>query len=193
MNNLGIHRHPIYQTIYNLVKDIVPFDSLEVEHIQDALQWIKSGSPIFRTQKPDIPNKHLVSYILPFDETQRKLLLTEHKNSGLWLPPGGHVDFNEHPKETAIRECKEELDVNAVFWNEHPLFLTSTIVKNNLHTDLEHADVSFWYVLKENCDTAYNYDPREFHSVRWFHFDDIPYDETDPHMKRFIEKLKQRL
>ena len=34
--------------------------------------------------------------------------LHEHERLGLTLPPGGHVDRDELPHETAIRECREE-------------------------------------------------------------------------------------
>jgi 8-oxo-dGTP pyrophosphatase MutT (NUDIX family) len=40
-------------------------------------------------------------------------LLHEHAKLGLWLPPGGHIDRDELPHETARREVREEtgLDV----------------------------------------------------------------------------------
>ena len=43
-------------------------------------------------------------------------LLHEHERLGLWLPPGGHVERDELPHETAIRETKEEtgIDVDLV-------------------------------------------------------------------------------
>lgn len=45
-----------------------------------------------------------------------KVLLIYHKKFGIWLYPGGHVEENENPDETLIREVKEEtgLDVEIV-------------------------------------------------------------------------------
>ncbi|MBA4249879.1 MAG: NUDIX hydrolase [Candidatus Puniceispirillum sp.] len=181
----------IKNSIYNLAGDIPPFDNLEKDHIQDSLKWIASGDPLFRVQKPDVPRKHLVSYFLPLDQDQKKVLLVDHKNAQLWLPPGGHVEIDEHPKDTAIRECKEELDVDAVFWSDDPFFLTSTAVENH---GKYHTDVSFWYILTANSiEDTYNFDQSEFSSIQWFHLDEIPWEKSDPHMHRFIEKLKQRL
>ena len=40
---------------------------------------------------------------------------------------------------------------------------------------------------------AYEFDKEEFNDVRWFQLDDIPRDKSDPHMRRFIEKLKGSL
>ena len=37
-----------------------------------------------------------------------KVLLIFHRKLFKWLPPGGHVDENELPSDTAIREAREE-------------------------------------------------------------------------------------
>lgn len=177
------------ENIIQEISSIQPFDTLENQHIQDSLDWLRSGAPIFRIQKPDVPPKHLVSYFVVLDIPQEKLLLVDHKKARLWLPSGGHVDPNEHPRATATRECKEELDIQAEFWQEEPLFLSSdmTLDENNMPN---HIDVSLWYVIKKPELEEINFDPREFHSIRWFHFDEIPFEKSDPHMKRFVNKLR---
>ena len=38
----------------------------------------------------------------------RKILLHHHEKVGLVLPPGGHIEPNETPSESAIREVEEE-------------------------------------------------------------------------------------
>lgn len=54
----------------------------------------------------------------------KQTLLLWHKRLGRWMPPGGHVDANETPEETARRECKEEtgLDVEIVGSAQEDLF-----------------------------------------------------------------------
>ena len=37
-----------------------------------------------------------------------EFLLHEHPKLGFWLPPGGHIDPNEEPQETVVREVFEE-------------------------------------------------------------------------------------
>lgn len=42
-----------------------------------------------------------------------RILLHRHKKLNRWLPPGGHVEPNELPDETALREVLEETGVSA--------------------------------------------------------------------------------
>lgn len=57
-------------------------------------------------------------------DSQKRVLLLWHKRLQRWMPPGGHVDANETPEETARRECKEEtgLDVEIIGDNQPNLF-----------------------------------------------------------------------
>lgn len=179
-------------SIHNIIQEInsiQPFDTLEKQHIQETLAWVKSGDPLFRTHKPDIPPKHLVSYFVLLDNIQQKLLLVDHKLARLWLPAGGHVDPEEHPRTTAIRECEEELNIQAVFWQDEPFFLSSDMTFD-ANDKPNHIDVCLWYILKKPEDQTINFDTREFHGIHWFHFDEIPFENSDPHMKRFLNKLR---
>ncbi len=179
-------RKNMVQKIHNIISNIIPHDALEQEHISNTLSWIESGEPIFRIQKPNVPNKHLVSYFVLFDEKTKKVLLVDHVKAQLWLPSGGHVEVDEDPKETVRRECVEELGVQAVFLSDEPIFLTSTIT---VGLTAGHTDVSLWYVLKGDSNSVYEFDKNEFNAVRWFGFDEVPYAKSDPHMRRFISKL----
>lgn len=176
--------------LYDLISQIIPHDVLEQEHIEDTLAWIKSGAPLFRIAKPDVPNKHLVCYFVLFDEKAQKILLVDRKKAALWLPSGGHVEVDEDPKETVRRECLEELGVQAEFWISDPFFLTVTLT---VGLTAGHTDVSLWYVLKGHHNTLYEFDKDEFNNIKWFGFDEIPYEKSDPHIRRFIEKLHNQL
>lgn len=55
--------------------------------------------------------RHFTATAFVIDSHKRVLLLW-HKRLQRWMPPGGHVDDNETPEETARRECKEETDLD---------------------------------------------------------------------------------
>ena len=54
-----------------------------------------------------------------------------------------------------------------------------------------HSDVSLWYLVKADRKQAIQFDEEEFESIRWFRFDEVPFERSDPHMKRFLAKLAQ--
>lgn len=176
----------IRSIIADIVTNISSFDEGERQHCEETLSWIQSGAPLFRVEKPDIPPKHLVTYFILLDERARKVLLVDHLKARLWLPSGGHVEVNEHPHETVARECFEELDIEADFWSNDPLFLTVT---PTVGLTAGHTDVTLWYVLRGDCQKTYLFDAQEFKTIKWFGFDEIPYQKSDPHMQRFIHKL----
>ena len=180
----------IRNTIVDIVSSIESFDEIEEAHKNDVLQWISSGAQIFRVAKPDIPNKHLVSYFVVLDHLCEKILLVDHKKAGLWVPAGGHVEVNEDPKETVRREVQEELGIEAEFLFEDPLFISIT---KTVGLTAGHMDVSLWYILKGDSCSQLDFDQKEFHGIRWFNYHEIPYDRSDPHLQRFIEKLMSSL
>jgi 8-oxo-dGTP diphosphatase len=180
----------IREEILTTIASILPFDVTEREHLDFVKDWIASGAEIFRIAKPDKPNIHLVSYFIVIDPQTNELLLVDHKKAELWLPPGGHVELNEHPRETVKREVKEELGIDAEFMFEDPLFLTVTNTVGNV---VCHTDVSLWYVLRGNREKHLKFDTDEFHQIQWFQQKEIPYERTDPHMKRFVDKAMKKL
>ena len=166
------------------VEKIIPLDDLEQEHLDDVKDWLDTGVEVCRIEKPATPPKHLVSYFVIMDNDH--VLLVDHKKAELWLPSGGHVEPGEHPKDTVIREAKEELQISADFISDSPLFITCT---ETVGLTAGHTDVSLWYVLRGNREEQLEYDKEEFNGIRWFHFDQIPFERSDPHMSRFINKL----
>ena len=175
--------------IKEMVKLIKPFDALEKEHILDTALWIESGVEIFRIQKPDVPPKHLVSYFVLIDLAVKKLLLLDHIKSGLWLPSGGHVEKDEHPKAAVEREIQEELSMPAEFLSLDHFFITQAVTVN---TTASHTDVSLWYVLKGDSKKEILYDAGEYTGYHWLGYQEVLdtyIARLDIHMHRFVNKL----
>lgn len=166
------------------VESIYPHDELERQHRADVLTWIDSGAELCRLEKPAIPPKHLVSYVVVL--SRNAILLVDHRSAKLWLPTGGHVEPRELPRETAKRELFEELGIAATGTIGAPRFVTCT---TTVGMTSGHVDVSLWYVAEVNRDQPLKYDNQEFVSVRWFAFPNIPFERADPHMERFITKI----
>ena len=153
----------MHATIAALIRAISPGDALEAEHITAALTWIASGASLCRIAKPAVPSQHLVAYFVLIAPNQRKLLLVDHKNAGLWLPGGGHVEVGEHPQTTVCRELNEELGIPADFLLTEPFFLTVT---QTVGATAGHTDVSLWYLMRGDVAQALTFDAHEFLDAR---------------------------
>jgi 8-oxo-dGTP pyrophosphatase MutT (NUDIX family) len=187
----GVSGEALRAQLTGLLEGIDPGDEQERAHIAAAAEWIASGAPLYRTRKPDVPPMHLVSYFVVFDEARGEILLVAHRKAGLWLPSGGHVEPMEAPWDTVLRECDEELRIEAVasaVSGERPFFLTVTRTRGQGR----HTDVSLWYVLRAAADDIVSFDEEEFDAIRWLPLRQIlaePADTLDPHMHRFTRKL----
>ena len=164
------------------IADIRPFDAVEAQAIAEALTWIDSGAELCRQAKPATPPRHLVAYFLVTDDAH--ILLCDHRKSGLWLPTGGHVEPGEHPRDTARRECIEELGIEADFRAPEPQFITASPTVG----PSPHIDVSLWYILRGDRQATLAFDREEFHGIKWFHPSDAPQTRVEPALSRLLAK-----
>jgi len=165
------------------ISEITPYDFREKADIEEVLAWIDKGQEIFRLQKPATPPKHLVSYFVLIDGDH--ILLADHINAQLWLPTGGHVEVDEHPRVTAVRESLEELGLYAPDISEKPHFLS---ISETVGKTAGHIDVCLWYVVNAEKTQKFDFDRNEFYGIEWFQKDKIPFALSDPQIKRFLAK-----
>ncbi len=172
--------------VYSELSAITAYDALEREHRCDALAWVESGAPLFRVEKPAVPPKHLVSYFaLVCDE---HILLVHHRNAQLWLPTGGHVEPDEDPRATVVRELKEELGIDIGLEKVGPPRMVT--VTETVGLTSGHIDVSLWYAVTADRTRPIHFDLVEFYDAKWFPFSKVPLQRTDPHLHRFLAKLR---
>jgi 8-oxo-dGTP pyrophosphatase MutT (NUDIX family) len=172
-----------------VVSDLRAGDALEAEHRELVLAWLARTDDVYRRVKPATPDQHLVSYVVPLDPRDGAILLVDHVNAGLWLPPGGHVEPGEDPRVSAEREIAEELGLDGGDVSPEPVFLTVT---RTVGIDSGHTDVSLWYVLPCGRDQQLVPDQGEFHRVRWWGRDELSEADPkrfDPHFFRFLRKI----
>jgi len=181
-------RNAVADRIRAELASINPLDAIEREHLRDAIAWVESGVPLFRIAKPATPPKHLVSYFAVVDDGH--ILLVDHRSAQRWLPTGGHVEPDEDPRATVVRELKEELALDVTLEQvDPPLMVTVT---ETVGMTAGHVDVSLWYAVQGSRSVPITFDADEFIAARWFAFDDAPLQRSDPHLGRFLAKLLAR-
>ena len=177
--------------VREVVSALRPADAREGRDRDQVLRWVDSGAPLYRTRPPDEPPMHLVSYVVPVDPDRGELLLVAHRKAGLWLPPGGHVEPDEDPWHTAVREAAEELGLS-VSAPSQPAFITVTRTVGHG----PHTDVSLWYVVETAVDAVTGFDASEFDAIAWLRPEEIldrPPRELDPELHRFVSKLRHSI
>lgn len=70
------------------VVGVTPFDDREAADRQWMLEWIDSGAPLFRVQKPATPPQHLAVYAALLDEDTQSVMLVDHAKAKAWLFTG---------------------------------------------------------------------------------------------------------
>lgn len=108
-----------------------------------------------RLTRSENPTSHICVYFAAYDPRTHHAFVGLHKKSGLWLFNGGHMDPNEAPIDTVIREAQEEWGITLTP-NDIPNPTLATL------TEIEHPE-------KQVCEWHYDlwyflpFDEREFH------------------------------
>ena len=159
------------------------------------LKRLKEGA----LTRDENPQNHFCTYFLPYNMKNKKVFITHHKKSGLWISPGGHIDKGEGLLDTLNREIYEELGVKQ-FFPKIPLPFLLTI-NDGLKYDIHNAPIEnkvqackthfeIWYIV--NTDGVnFNIDPKEFHDTKWLTIEEAEKIVTDPSNKRALEILKK--
>jgi len=80
----------------------------------EAATYSRDCSRQARTCRPTWTSsvrRESVGTVYIFDPDTEEFLLMFHRNLGRWLAPGGHTEQGETPAEAAIREAREELNL----------------------------------------------------------------------------------
>ncbi|MCT4557290.1 MAG: NUDIX hydrolase [Pelagimonas sp.] len=173
---------PWAKALSDTLRAIPPGDRAEEAVRAQALAIAAGDTPLCRIDV-DTPDPHLVSYVLVTDG--RQLLLVDHIKSGYWLPTGGHVEPGEHPRDAARREAHEELGLEGELLSADPVFVTL----QQTNGARPHHDLSLWYVMRGDPGQTFDWDRGEFRQIKWHAPGEIPLNQSDPNMPRFLDKL----
>jgi 8-oxo-dGTP pyrophosphatase MutT (NUDIX family) len=125
-----------------------------------------------------------------------KVFLLHHKKFNKWTPPGGHIEENETPDQTVIREWKEELSLDIEVIPAHESAFAgdanATPIPMPFHIDLEREgfDVPhlgyFFYVKLKNPNQKIVIQKSELHDAKWFSKEELLTIETFDQVRALV-------
>ncbi len=116
--------------------------------------------------RPENEKYHVCAFCMPVQKNTKNVYLGHHIKADDWIPPGGHIEKNEHPRDTAFREFKEELDFQITNEAIELINISVKNIDNPAQTCKRHY--SFWYVVIMEKPIPFTFDRTEFYDARWF-------------------------
>lgn len=135
-------------------------------------------------------NRKLAAIAVIFDDEGRVLLAQRNQPESLefhnkWQLPGGGIEHGEHPRDTIIREVKEEVDIDVTLVAQHPLVFSYYNKQEDIHTMLLVYTAKYLtgkVAAKEDTNDA-----------RWFNISEIDYSLSLPPLSKELLETTQKL
>lgn len=172
------------QTAWDEISQLLDRTKVSLATI-DGFNDLKNGSMV-HTKAEGNP-RHYCSFFLPFDKATGKIYLGHHIKADDWIPPGGHIEIGESPSDAAIREMKEELNVEITKNDLTPFSLSIKEINRPEKGCMAHYDV--WHLV-DIPEQQFDYLKSEYYDAGWFRISDAVKQITkNPDFAKIISKL----
>lgn len=140
-------------------------------------------------------DKEFCASAFVINPVNKKILLVHHKDFDRWVQPGGHIEKNETPEETALREVWEETGVKIRLLGERfpreqdfirPLGIQKNrTLKGKMHIDIIYPAVPINQI--EHTDTD-----DDVEKVAWFTRNDLERIKVFPDIKITMDYILKK-
>jgi len=125
-----------------------------------------------------------------------KVLMTWNKKVKTWVPPGGHIDQNELPCSSVIREAKEESGLDIKLISPFDKSKTGNLVQpihihlDHIKDDHKHIDLIYFGVVKDGTLLK---ESDEQTALRWFSKEELEKENLLPNVKEWALEAINKL
>lgn len=171
------------QQYISSIQKITPYDSLEINDINETLAWLISAPEI---HKPLNLEQHLGVICVVLSPDRKETFLLNHKKAKLWLPPGGHVDQGISFQDSVCAEMQEELNIEPKLINSDPFFLTKTLTQG---LNAGHYDITVWFLVEGDPKINYFVLEKEACQSKWIKIEELLVVPEYRHLERVYKKI----
>ncbi len=130
-------------------------------------------------------NKEFCASVFVVNPNDCKILLCHHRKFNCWVQPGGHIEKDETPEETALRETYEETGVRVKligerFPREDDFIRPLGIQKNRGKDGSLHIDITYVGIPLSQDDVI---EDEEIDRCGWFSYEELADIEVFPDIK----------
>ena len=130
-------------------------------------------------------NKEFCASVVVVNPNDCKILLCHHRKFNCWVQPGGHIEKDETPEETALRETYEETGVRVKligerFPREDDFIRPLGIQKNRGKDGSLHIDITYVGIPLSQDDVI---EDEEIDRCDWFSYEELADIEVFPDIK----------
>ena len=136
--------------------------------------------------------RNFCASVFVIDPMTKKILLVHHKKFDKWVQPGGHIENDETPEETALREVYEETGLKVSLLGERfpreDDYIRPLGIQKNRGSDGElHIDIIYAAIPINTIDVN-NYD-EEISDMGWFSRSELEEINVFPDIKITMDYL----
>ena len=125
----------------------------------------------------------------------KKVLMTWNNKVKNWIPIGGHIEPNELPCSSVIREAKEESGLDIAVVSPFDKSKTANLVQpihihlDHIRDDHKHINLIYFGIVKGGKCLEIDDEGKD---LRWFSREELEKEELLPSVKEWaLEALKQ--
>jgi len=178
-----VHR----ESLLNKLKVHTPWDAHEAAMAEALRQFVMAHADCFERS---LPTGHITGSAWIVDRSRTHALLTHHRKLNKWLQLGGHADGDSDILRVALREAREESNLDAIRLVSEDIFDVDIHVIPARRREPEHLHYDVRFLLEADRGAPLTVS-EESRSLAWIPLDEISRLNPEESVARMVAKTRE--